>query len=176
MLRCTLSARLAAEKMVAGWQAQLGTDITVILGGSLVSGLFIWDEDTKLIDVDVRFLVDDDQVLNGQMRERIETCTGLKFRKQLRIGNPADPDDPVSDGVLVEGQFHVAGLDIPLEVEGCIRNRDYQSWAHLYCEVFTQEELAEIRSTKRESQALGHERRVQSLQSLDSATGRSSHS
>jgi hypothetical protein len=144
MLHSTVAARAVAEQMVTRWQSVLGNDVDVVLGGSLVSGFFIWDDETKVIDVDVRFLVDDDKILDPQMHSRIETATGLTYRKQIMIGNPEDPSDPVSDGVLVEARFNADGIAIPLEVEGCIRNRSYESWARFYREVFTADEVDTI--------------------------------
>lgn len=153
MLRNITVARAAAEALVSTWQAHLGEKIKVGLGGSLMSGLFVWDDQTEVIDVDVRFLVDDEQVFDAEIRERIESVTGLKLRKQITVSN--EPDETPSTGLLLEGRFTVPGVSVPLEVEGLLRNRRYASWAHLYPTVFTQDELREFLRMKRALKAAG---------------------
>jgi|GEM_PF-1910141 len=135
-------ALTVVEMLVAQWQAALGDDISVLLGGSLVSGLFI-AEGARAVDVDVRFLTDrrvDDPVLIA----RVEASTGLKYRKTITV---SDWPQGQSAGVMVEGLLD-AGLGLPLEVEGCIRSRAYIGWARFYREVYSPEELAEIRARK----------------------------
>jgi len=151
----TSTARAAAESMVARWQAELGKEIEVVLSGSLCSGLFIWDQRTAAIDVDVKFLVDEASVLANANHERIERVTGLKLRKQITVRN--EPDESPSVGLLFEGRFDVPGVSIPLEVDGCLRNRRYASWARLYPRVFSAAELHELRLTKAQLKASGNQ-------------------
>ena len=73
------------ETLVAEWQKALGESVQVVLGGSLVSGLFILDEATKCIDVDVRFLTDTPG--SEELREQIEAVTGLKYRKTITVND-----------------------------------------------------------------------------------------
>jgi hypothetical protein len=153
MLYNTDAALAAARALVQQWQQALGEDVQVILGGSLVSGLFVWDETTEAIDVDVRFLVDDDQVLSESMRARIEAVTGLRYRKTIDVEN--EPDGSWSKGVMVEGFLRIPDIDLPLEVEGCLRNRHYISCAHLYSQVFSPAEFQIFRFGKSELKRLG---------------------
>jgi len=145
-LRDTSLALAAARSMVKEWQARLGPDVQVVLSGSLVSGLFVWDEGTDVIDVDVKFLVPEQKVLDRQMWKRIEEATGLVFRKLRTMTN--EPDETPGPGVLFEKRFCVEGIDTPLEVEGALRNTKYCSCAHLYPQVFTKAELATIVTSK----------------------------
>jgi hypothetical protein len=141
-LRDTGVALNVAKAMVARWQTRLGNDVQVLLSGSLVSGLFVWDEDTEVIDVDVKFLVAEEKVLDSQMWKRIEEATGLVFRKLRPMSN--EPDETLGPGVLFENRFWVDGVAIALEVEGALRNTQYTSCAHLYPQVFAADELVKI--------------------------------
>jgi hypothetical protein len=154
MMHDTSPALAAAESIVARWRDELGPDIQVVLGGSLCSGLFIWDQSTNAIDVDVKFLVDERLVLVGDTHERIERVTGLTLRKQITVRN--EPDESPSVGLLFEGRFDVPGIAIPLEVEGCLRNQRYVSSARLYPLVFSQTEMHEIRRTKAQLKGSGN--------------------
>ena len=131
------------QGLVARWQAALGDDVQVVLGGSLVSGLFIV-EGAETVDVDARFLtaipVDDPALI-----ARVEAATGLKFRKTITV---ADWPEGQSVGVMVEGLINLPGIHLPLEVEGCIRNPKYVGWARFYTAVLTVEELAVVRAQK----------------------------
>lgn len=131
------------ESLVARWQEVLGDSVEVILGGSLVSGLLIMDEETEAIDMDVRFLTE--RPLDEELRSRIETVTGLRYRKTITVN---DWPTGTSEAVMVEGFLSVDGLNLPLEVEGCIRNPRYVGWARFYKTVFTADELAKFRSAK----------------------------
>lgn len=136
---------LAVQQLVAQWQDALGSAIQVVLGGSLVSGLFILDAETKVVDVDVRFLVDNPE--DEENRQRIEQVTGLKYRKTIAVN---DWPSGQSLGVMVEGMIEIPGCELPLEVEGCIRNPRYVGWARFYTTVLTDKELAEVRHRKLE--------------------------
>lgn len=131
------------EDLAAQWQQALGSEVEVVLGGSLVSGLFILNEETEVIDGDFRFLTDNPTDEN--LRARIEALTGLKYRKTITVG---DWPQGESQGVMVEGILEIPGLPLPLEVEGCIRNRAYVGWHRFYQDVLTEEELAAIRQKK----------------------------
>ena len=131
------------ETLVARWQETLGDAVEVILGGSLVSGLLIMDEETETIDMDVRFLTE--RPLDEDLRSHIEAVTGLRYRKTITVN---DWPTGMSEAVMVEGFLSVDGLDLPLEVEGCIRNTRYVGWARFYKTVFSADELEEFRAAK----------------------------
>ena len=138
-----IQALSAVETLVSQWQAALGSSVKVALGGSLTSGLFVFDEQTEVIDVDIRFLVENPQ--DERVRQAIEDATGLRYRKKIAVRNwPAGQ----SVGVMVEGIIEIPGLALPLEIEGCIRNPRYVGWAKFYPVVLSQDELAAIRLRK----------------------------
>lgn len=130
------------EGLMAQWQDALGTEVEVVLGGSLISGLFIL-EGADCIDVDVRFLTENP--MSESLRSRIETVTGLAFRKVIPVG---DWPNGESQGVMIEGKLNHPELALPLDVEGCLRNRAYVGWARFYRLVLTENELAEVRRRK----------------------------
>lgn len=132
------------EGLMAQWQDALGTEVEVILGGSLISGLFIL-EGADCIDVDVRFLTENP--MSESLRSRIEQVTGLAFRKVIPVG---DWPHGESQGVMIEGKLNHPELVLPLDVEGCLRNRAYVGWARFYRLVLTENELAEVRRRKLE--------------------------
>jgi hypothetical protein len=132
------------EHLIAEWQEALGNQVQVLLGGSLVSGLFV-TEGAEVIDVDVRFLVDDPQ--DEQIRQQIEAVTGLVYRKTIPV---ADWPSGESLGVMVEGKLTHPELPLPLDVEGCIRNKAYIGWAKFYRLVLTETELADLLRRKAE--------------------------
>lgn len=132
----------AVEALVATWQAKLGSDVQIVLGGSLVSDTFVI-EGAKVVDVDVRFLVVDSEA--SGLVERIEAVTGLKYRKTIQVG---DWPSGTSVGHMIEGFLQVHGIDLPCEVEGCLRNRKYVGWHQFYQQVFSAEELADFRAQK----------------------------
>lgn len=131
------------EALVAEWQKALGENVRVVLGGSLVSGLFILDEETKCIDVDVRFLTDAPE--SEELRQRVEAVTGLKYRKTITVN---DWPTGTSTGVMVEGMLTHPELSLPLDVEGCIRNPKYVGWARFYQSVLSPDELSTFRRKK----------------------------
>jgi len=131
------------ETLVAEWQKALGENVRVVLGGSLISGLFILDDETRYIDVDVRFLTDVPESV--ELRERIEAVTGLKYRKTITVN---DWPTGTSVGVMVEGVLTHPELALPLDVEGCIRNPKYIGWARFYQSVLTPDELSTFRRKK----------------------------
>jgi hypothetical protein len=131
------------EALVAKWQEALGNSAQVILGGSLISGLFILDEETEIIDVDVRFLSVDPE--NEILRKKIETVTGLKYRKTITVN---DWPSGESKGIMVEGRLVLTGVGLPLDIEGCIRNPKYVGWARFYTAVLTLQEIEDIRNKK----------------------------
>lgn len=135
----------AVRGLMKEWQDQLApSGVEVVLGGSLVSGLFILDEETRVIDVDVRFLVEDPA--DEALRHQVEAVTGLTFRKVITV---ADWPRGESLGVMVEGTRRIPGASLPLDIEGCIRNRAYVGWARFYQTVLSEDELAEFRRQKR---------------------------
>jgi hypothetical protein len=138
-------ALVTVEALISQWQEALGNSVQVLLGGSLVSGLFVFDDETQVIDVDVRFLVENPE--DELLRQRIEQVTSLRYRKTIPV---SDWPSGQSVGVMVEGILEIPGLTLPLEVEGCIRNPRYVGWARFYTLVLTEEELAKIRQRKAE--------------------------
>lgn len=130
------------EGLIAQWRDALGAEAEVVLGGSLVSGLFILER-ADVIDVDVRFLSDDP--MSESLRRRIEAVTGLTFRKVVPVN---DYPSGVSQGVMIEGQIVHPDLSLPLDVEGCLRNRAYVGWARFYRTVLTEVELEQLRVEK----------------------------
>lgn len=148
------------DVLVTEWQAQL-PEVQIVLGGSLVSGLFILDEETKLVDVDVRFLTDEPPT--DDLIKKIESTTGLKYRKTITV---ADWPSGESQGVMIEGQIKIPDVELPLDVEGCLRNTKYVGWAKFFQEVLTKDELAafferkkQLRGDKKAYKALKEEMR-----------------
>lgn len=135
----------AVQALAAQWQEMLGNDVQVVLGGSLISGMFILDEQTEVIDIDVRFLVNDPATPG--IIQRIEQATGLTYRKTISVG---DFPEGTSQGHMVEGFITLPDVTLPVEVEGCIRNRAYVGWAKYWPVVLTEVELAEVRRRKQE--------------------------
>jgi hypothetical protein len=127
------------EKMIDNWQCQLGPVVKVVLGGSLVSGLFVFDEMTEVIDVDIRFLTEDP--LSDILRSQIEKVTRLVYRKTIMVN---DWPEGISEGVILEGRINIPTIPIPIEIEGCIRNPKYIGWAQFFQKVLSQEELDEF--------------------------------
>lgn len=137
--RAVIHARDTSLKLAAKWQAELGPDVQVVLGGSLVSQTFVRTGDEPY-DMDIRFLAADPAAVVA----RVEKVTGLSLRKSIPVN-----DFPVgtSTGHMVEGVIEFDG--IPLEVEGCVRSPAYAGWAGYYSRVFTTNELADFRVDKR---------------------------
>ncbi len=135
-------ARAAVDALIAQWHEAL-PDVQIVLGGSLVSGLFILDAETTAIDVDVRFLAADPDAAG--LVQRIEAATGLVYRKTITVG---DWPSGESVGHMIEGAMTIPGVDLPLDIEGCLRNRAYVGWARFYQTVLTAEELASFRAQK----------------------------
>lgn len=131
--------------MIAGWQKKM-PEVEIILGGSLVSGLFILDNETKVIDVDVRFLVNH-QPITEELRKRIEEVTGLKYRKSIPVG---DWPSGQSTGEMIEGIIKLPDLEFPLDIEGCLRNEKYVGWARFYQNVLNKNELEEFFERKKQ--------------------------
>jgi len=136
---------LLVERLMAKWQEVIGESVEVVLGGSLVSGLLLLDEETKVIDVDVRFLTDDPT--NEELRRKVEEVTSLQYRKTIQVG---DWPNGESTGIMVEGFLQLPECPLPLEVEGCIRSKKYVGWHRFYKTVLTEQELEECRQRKQE--------------------------
>ena len=132
------------DSLVADWQAKL-PEVNVVLGGSLISGLFILDDQTKLVDVDVRFLTD--EPASDDLIKKIESVTGLNYRKTITV---ADWPGGESKGVMIEGQIKLPDVSLPLDVEGCLRNTKYVGWAKFFQEVLTQDELTDFLERKKQ--------------------------
>ena len=130
------------NEQIATWQAALGSDLELALGGSLVSDTFVLDG-AEVIDVDVRFLVDNPEA--DGLVERVEAVTGLSLRKTITVN-----DWPVGQSTahMIEGFLDIEGLPLKAEVEGCLRNRKYVGWHRYYQQVFSQDELAAFRVDK----------------------------
>lgn len=134
--------------MVRQWQTAL-PDVEIVLGGSLVSGLFILDEKTDAVDVDLRFLskkdISPESEEAKELIRKIEAITGLKYRKTITV---SDWPSGSSEGIQIEGALHLDGVDLPLDVEGCLRNDRYVGWAKFYKQVLSQEELDFFKTEK----------------------------
>ncbi|MBP9711627.1 MAG: hypothetical protein KBD55_01165 [Candidatus Pacebacteria bacterium] len=131
------------DLLIEDWQKKL-PQTRIVLGGSLVSGLFILDEHTKLIDVDVRFLTDGQP--SQDLIENIENVTGLKYRKTIAV---EDWPQGTSEGYMIEGQIKLPDCDLPLDIEGCLRNNKYVGWARFYQQVLTPTELVDFLEKKK---------------------------
>ncbi len=136
------------QGLINDWQVAL-PEVKIVLGGSLVSGLFILDGETESVDVDLRFLVhnapDTEAVMTQDLIKKIEEVTGLKYRKTIKV---ADWPEGESDGIQIEGEVTLDGVDLPLDVEGCLRNEKYVGWARYYKDVLSPEELAHFKAEK----------------------------
>ena len=134
--------------LVRQWQTAL-PGVEIVLGGSLVSGLFILDDKTEAVDVDLRFLVKDSPIPDTEaikeLIRKIEEITGLKYRKSITV---SDWPSGSSEGIQIEGELRIEGVDLPLDVGGCLRNSNYVGWAKFYKQVLTQEELDFFKSEK----------------------------
>lgn len=129
-----------AQRLAREWKQKLGSDVEVVMGGSLISGTFV-QTNNEPIDMDVRFLSDDPKSIVS----RVEDVTGLKLRKEIQVN-----DFPVgtSTAYMVEGVINVDGVE--MEVEGAVRSPAYVGWASFYRDVFTKEELEEFKNKKAE--------------------------
>ena len=136
------------NELIEKWQEAL-PDVQIVLGGSLVSGLFILDEQTKSVDVDLRFLTHEtpsvDNANTQELIKKIEEVTGLKYRKTISV---ADWPEGTSNGIQIEGEVTIDGVELPLDVEGCLRNDKYVGWARYYKDVLSSEELAQFKADK----------------------------
>jgi hypothetical protein len=128
--------------MMAEWQAKLGDVVKLDLDGSILSDTFIF-EGAKVIDIDLRFLVDSPDAPG--LREQIEAATGLRFRKSITVN---DWPEGTSTAHLLEGRLSIPEATIPIEVEGCLRNRYAINWHAIYLHVFTPRELHRYKNRK----------------------------
>jgi hypothetical protein len=136
------------QELINEWQTAL-PEVKIVLGGSLISGLFILDEETDAVDVDLRFLVPEtpstETASTQGLISKIESVTGLKYRKTISV---ADWPEGTSDGIQIEGTLTIKNVDLPLDVEGCLRNDKYVGWARFYKDVLTSEELEQFKMEK----------------------------
>lgn len=128
-----------AHGLVKDWQDKLGDKgIQIKMGGSLTSGLALPGD---VQDADIRFLFDGDR---KSMIPEIEKVTGLKLRKEIKVGGGADP---ISDAYMIEGVIEKDG--VKLEVEGALRTAaGYTGWQNQYKDVLTKDELQTARARK----------------------------
>lgn len=133
------------NELMARWQRDLGDEVEVVLGGSLASDLFVFDEEAKVVDVDVRFLVDNPE--DKGICKKIEAVTGLAYRKTIAVEDW--PSNSPSPGIMVEGKIEMEGIPLPLDIEGCIRNRKYVGWARFYRQVLSPEEIRDFIKKKK---------------------------
>lgn len=125
----------AVNRLLEAYQKALRS-VQVVLGGSLVSKTFV-PAGAKVVDVDVMFLVDDPD--QPGLVGMIERGTGLRYRKSIQANNWPEG---TSAAHLIEGMVAAPGVELPLEVEGCLRNRRYVIWHDHYRRVFSEAELA----------------------------------
>lgn len=135
--------KLKVDEMIELWQEKL-PEVEIVLGGSLVSGLFILDDKTKVVDVDVRFLTD--KPITEELQKKIEAVTGLQYRKIITV---SDWPNGQSEGMMIEGKIDLPDFELPLDVEGCLRNKKYVGWGKFYKEVLSPEEIADFLSRKK---------------------------
>lgn len=127
--------------ILRSWRRAL-PGIDVVLGGSLVSGTFVFDG-AETVDVDVRFLADEP---SSGLAQRVAAATGLSVRKTIQVN---DWPDGTSTAWQIEGILNVPGLP-PLDIEGSLRNRAYVGWASMYRKVLTPDELSTFVNAKQE--------------------------
>lgn len=136
------------HELITKWQDAL-PEVKIVLGGSLISGLFILDEETDSVDVDLRFLIPrtpiTDESTTQELIQKIERVTDLKYRKTIAV---ADWPEGTSNGIQIEGTVKIEGVDLPLDVEGCLRNDKYVGWGKYYKDVLTPDELSHFRQEK----------------------------
>lgn len=138
----TTTILAAIETLIAQWGDELGSDFQLVLGGSLVSDTFVSEGATE-VDVDLRFLVNDPA--EPGLVEKVETVTGLHLKKTIEA---ADWPGGKSAAFMIEGKMELPEIPLPLDIEGCLRNRRYVGWHRYYRAVFSAEELAEFRADK----------------------------
>jgi hypothetical protein len=85
-----------ANGVARNWQSKLGTNVRVVMGGSLVSRTLARTDRSKPVDMDVRFLTDNPE----RDYPKIEAATGLKLRKVIDVD---EYPSGKSKGYLVEG-------------------------------------------------------------------------
>ena len=145
-------APLAAKKWISdkidGWKRDFDpNEIEVELGGSLISGLFVFDGAEKF-DADVKFIVKDPQ--DEHILQKIQSVTGLAYKKTIRI-KELPPEK--NTATMLERVFVAPELALPIDVEGCVRQGPYLNSHKLYAEFFSPDELEEIRRKKKELRA-----------------------
>jgi hypothetical protein len=128
-----------ANGVARDWQKKLGTDVRVVMGGSLVSRTLA-RTDTKPVDMDVRFLTDNPE----HDYPKIEAATGLKLRKVIDVD---EYPSGKSKGYLVEGPLTTNG--VTFDVEGMVRTPSgHLGITKYYPKVMTPDELAAFRADK----------------------------
>ena len=130
---------VAATKLAEKWQKKIGKKAEVVIGGSLVSGLWI-SKPGILPDLDIRFLSDRPK----SIVKDVEEVTGLKLRKELQVG---DYPSGSSTGYLIEGELDSDG--ITFDVEALVRNKAYVGWGRFYPQVLTEDELEQFVKDKK---------------------------
>lgn len=119
-------------------------EIEIELGGSLVSGLFVFDGADKF-DADVKFIVKNPE--DQAILQKIQFVTGLEYKKTIRI-KELPPEKNMA--VMVEKIVVVPGLSLPIDIEGCVRQGPYINSHILYLQFFTPDELFQIKRKKKE--------------------------
>jgi cytidyltransferase-like protein len=129
---------------IVEWEKQFDPhEIKVELGGSLISGLFVFEGADKF-DADVKFIVSNPE--DQTILQKIESVTGLKYKKTLRI-KELPPEK--NTAVMMENTVTVPGLSLPIDIEGCVRQGPYINSHKFYPLYFSPDELRQIKETKK---------------------------
>lgn len=130
---------------IAEWETVLDTnEVRIELGGSLVSGLFV-SEGANKYDADVKFIVKNPE--DPEILRKIEVATGLRYRKTINI-RELPPEK--NTATLMEKVFEIPGVEMPVDVEGLVRQGPYINSHKLVLKVLTLNEQEEVRRKKRE--------------------------
>lgn len=141
----TQAAKKWILERIAEWKSKFDpNEIEIELGGSLISGLFVYDGANKF-DADVKFIVKNPE--DQAILQKIQSVTGLEYKKTLRI-KELPPEK--NTAVMMEKTVEVPGLSLPLDIEGCVRQGPYVNSHKLYSEYFSSEELSQIKEKKKE--------------------------
>ncbi len=134
------------EVVLHEWQQQL-PEVKIILDGSLVSGLHIIDQDTKVIDADVRIL--SDMPITDELQKKITSITGLIYRKTHDIDIWPD-GEKLGKGIMLAEAMKILGINLPVEVCAMLRSSaQYINWGQYYRQVLTENEIFSYTKQKR---------------------------
>ena len=102
-------------------------------------------EGIEKYDADVKFIVKNPQ--DQKILQKIESVTGLKYRKTLRI-RELPPGKNIA--TLMEKIILIPGVALSVDMEGCVRQGPYINSHKLYARLFSREELEAVKQKKRQ--------------------------